>query len=98
MNTTLQTYLFDFIYDQQDLYEFYDSQIKDEKNNQTFLKTGKVVKVKNIDLPFADSLENLGDIFREFASQEDREALFQSRWYLPNDKGLKHCFIQESDE
>lgn len=39
INTTLQTYLYDFLYDQQDLYDFYDPQLKSKQSNNSVNKS-----------------------------------------------------------
>ena len=162
LNTPLQTYLYDFLYDQQDLYDYYDSEIKEsnqssiiqrntgnsttKNTNNTNMNTNNMnlnststnnhnlntytnsnttnttnttnninsnynpsntsnsninnlnsntsnysnfpnyktsdIKVKSDSLPFADSLENIGEIIQEFKSPNSKLILNKLRWYL----------------
>lgn len=71
LNTHLQTYLFDFIYNQQDLYDHYH---ETTKNSKIFVKTH--------DLPLSNSLEKLDTILNENSSSTHIDILSKLRWYI----------------
>jgi hypothetical protein len=81
-NTYLQTYLYDFLYEQQDLFDYYDEFLLPEFN-PSFESD---VIVKNSFLPLADSLKNFSKIFKEMNNQENLKKLSFLRWYnlIPN--------------
>lgn len=82
LNTVLQTYLYDFLYDQQDLYEEYDEIIQNKNYKNVNLP------VRKMDLPFANSLQNLTTVLRECGQDRHYETLSKLRWYL--------CFGEET--
>lgn len=67
--------MYDFIYDQQDLYEYYDGYFKNGNLDS-------VVEVKNPELPFTFSLENLVTHIKECQSSQNKQLLAQYRWYV----------------
>lgn len=76
LNTILQTYLYDFLYDQQDLYEYYDEFFYNKKYQKSS------ILVKNQELPLASSLENFPEVFRELCADQDKVTLGKLRWYI----------------
>ncbi len=88
INSTLQIHMFEFIYDQQELYEYYD-EFLDEDQGVLINPTPK-----NMELPFTSLLTEFKAVKREFRNKKDENDLAQFRWYdysnilLNNDKYL----------
>jgi len=67
--------MMDFIYDQQDIFSYYDD-IFDTR------KFGQNIPVRKNDLPLANLLENSYDqIANEFIEESDKNSLLNIRWY-----------------
>lgn len=65
----------DFIYDQQDIFSYYDEIFESRKFGQN-------IPVRKSELPFANLLENNYDsLISEFLNQEDKNILLKIRWY-----------------
>jgi hypothetical protein len=78
LNSSFQTYLFDVLNDQDDLYEFYNYDLFDNSNNNL---NNSSVLVRNDNLPLTDSLENIHYVLKEFKSDSDKQNLAKLRWY-----------------
>ena len=104
MNSLLQTHMYDFIYDQQDLYEYYDQFLNtnNKKNKNTkklslSLKSNSTTVIpKNEDFPFSSLLVNFELVIGEFFEEQDIKAFAEYRWYnsantniLTNEKMFK---------
>lgn len=76
-NSPMQTYLFDFLYEQQELYDYYNDNfmMSSENNFQIYSR--------NSELPFSHSLENFQIIINEFKSESEKILFANLRWYLP---------------
>jgi hypothetical protein len=80
LNTNHQINMYDFIYNQQDIYDYYDEIFEDKKNN--FLT---YIKIRRLDLPLVDVLQNFDDILNnEFIDEKDMYCLANIRWYSNN--------------
>jgi hypothetical protein len=67
--------MYDFIYDQQDIYDYYDD---------IFAKS-MYIEVRREDLPLADTLREFYDILNnEFTDEKDMYMLANIRWYENN--------------
>lgn len=77
LNTLHQQHMYDFIYDQQDIYDYYD-EIFEQKNKTLSCS----VNVRQPHLPLASTLENIDDIISEFYDEKDMLALANIRWYI----------------
>ncbi len=71
--------MYDFIYDQQDVYDYY-TDIFEERENSKSLNPGKI-EVRQPALPFAAALERFDDVLNEFIDEKNRIALGNLRWY-----------------
>jgi hypothetical protein len=69
--------MYDFLYDQQDLFDHYDEAF--ENKNKSF---GALLNVRKPELPFANALENFDDIMAEFFEEKDMLSLANLRWYI----------------
>jgi hypothetical protein len=67
--------MYDFIYDQQDIYDYYDEEF--ERKESCF---PSAVTVRRLDLPFAAALESFDDVLLQF-DEKDMYALANIRWY-----------------
>ncbi len=66
----------DFIYDQQDLYDFYDDAFYEKDNNPLY-----TITLRNPDLPFASLLLDIDMLTNELSRQDDKNCLAKMRWY-----------------
>jgi hypothetical protein len=76
LNTVLQTHLYDFLYDQQDLYDEYSEMIMNKNYKES------LINVRRKDLPFANCLENFVSVLKEFQNDGEAGRLAKLRWYL----------------
>lgn len=83
LNSTLQIYLLDNIFDSQDLYDYYD---------EYFIKDNDL-PVRNTDLPFSGLIENYSVIYKDFTPLNEK-ILSNLRWY--NYEEILH--INESND
>jgi hypothetical protein len=80
--------MYDFIYDQQDIYDYYDD----------IFESGRCIfiEVRRQDLPLADTLRDFYDILNnEFTDEKDMYMLANIRWYENSfnlDMGEKKIF------
>ena len=86
-NTNLQRFLFDFIYDSQDLFDYYEEYFGDfeNSNNSNLSENSDVftdLNIKTESLPFEDLLKNFPNLINEFASLEAQEGLYNYRHYI----------------
>ena len=76
INTVLQNNLFDFLYNEQELYDYYDN-LRD--NNKKFLP-------KSNNLPFKYFLENYDNLYLDIENNKSKmNSLKKIRWYLITD-------------
>ena len=80
LNSTLQVHLYDFLYDQQDLYDFYEEVFIDKEEDPHY-----VINPRNPDLPFASALIEIESITKEFNKIDERCSLAKMRWYSYNE-------------
>jgi hypothetical protein len=67
--------MYDFIYDQQEIYDYYDEEFENRQNS--FYSS---VRVRRPDLPLAAAIEQFDDILLQF-DEKDGYALANIRWY-----------------
>jgi hypothetical protein len=67
--------MYDFIYEQQDIYDHYDEEF--ENRQSSFYSS---VRVRRPDLPLASALEQFDDILLQF-DEKDMYSLANMRWY-----------------
>ncbi len=77
LNTTHQKYMYDFVYDQQDIYDYYD-EVFEEKNKSMFYE----IKVRQEYQPFSQALVNFDSILSEFSEENEGRNLANLRWYI----------------
>lgn len=82
LNTIHQKYMYDFLYDQQDIYDHYNEIFEDRKNNNLINNTQ--INVRRPMLPLSFALENFDDILVEFTDEKDMQSLANIRWYIFN--------------
>lgn len=75
INTAHQKYMYDLLYEQQSLYDYYDSVF------QSYYNGGSCMNVRREDLPFAYNLLNFEQLMTQFVSNEDRIQFANLRWY-----------------
>ena len=80
INSILQTYLYDFVYDQQDLYDYYDQYFKDFSDHILDLNNSNL-EIKNQGIPFASFLQNFEEQLYIFENEEFKLSLAKLRWY-----------------
>jgi len=80
LNSTLQVHLYDFLYDQQDLYDFYDDAFNEKEEDDKY-----VINPRNPDLPFASSLIDIDSFKLEFSPENEKNSLGKMRWYSYNE-------------
>jgi len=80
LNSTLQVHLYDFLYEQQDLYDFYDDVFYEKEDDPFYM-----INPRNPDLPFASALMNIDSLFNEFSKEESVTFLSKMRWYSYNE-------------
>ena len=80
-NTILQRHFYDFIYDSQDLFDYYDEYLGDfdDQNNNTPLEE---LVFKTDDLPFENLLKSFYEIADEFTNSDSVETIYNYRHYL----------------
>lgn len=81
ISTQLQKFLTEFLYEQQDIYTFYDNQLKEGKQVKNLCKLTEKIKIKSNNKVFEFLLENLSQTVSEF-TKEDIDELKKLRWYL----------------
>jgi len=65
----------DFLYDQQDIFSYYDDIFESRK-------LGQNIPVRKSDLPFLNLLENFyDDLSNEFSEEKERCSFLNIRWY-----------------
>ena len=79
LNSTLQIHMYDFLYDQQEVYEYYQ-EVFEEKDNDAFYQ----IMPRNPGLPFAKMLIDFDLILGEFFEEKDMDNLSEYRWYCYN--------------
>jgi hypothetical protein len=91
LNTIHQQNMYDFLYDQQDIYDYYDEIFESGRCIQ--------VEVRRQDLPLADTLRDFYDVLNnEFIDESDMNMLASIRWYENNfnvDMGEKKMMIDD---
>lgn len=75
-NSSLQTYLYDFIYEQQDLYEEYNYKMAE------FTSNNKPIQCRKPDMPFCDFINNFHHIKDSIDTPDKIDVLNQLRWYM----------------
>jgi hypothetical protein len=80
INTILQTYLYDFVYDQQDLYDYYDQFFKDFSDHLLDLNLNNV-DIRTSGIPFSSCLENFEEQLYIFENDIYKSTLGKLRWY-----------------
>lgn len=102
LNSTHQSHNYEFLYDQQDLYDYYNN-IFQEKEESTIEKNPFSISpqhnsaIRREDLPFAGLLQNFMDlllIFNKSDGLENKLNLGKLRWYSCEDKFI---FREESE-
>lgn len=68
--------MYDFLYDQQDIYDYYDEIFQEKEQNFDL-----PVNVRQYDKPFALLLENFDNLVMEFTEDKDIETLKNYRWF-----------------
>jgi len=76
LNTIHQTYMYDFLYDQQDIYDYYEEIF--EERSDSFEST---IMTRQPYQAFSLALENLDEIFQQFSEENDIYNLASIRWY-----------------
>jgi hypothetical protein len=76
LNTLHQQFMYDFIYDQQDIYDYYDEAFQSKSES-----ISGSVSVRQPELPLASALENIDDLLFQFSSDNDCQELANFRWY-----------------
>jgi hypothetical protein len=80
INTSFQLHLMDFLYDQQDLYDYYENEINNKNYQMGMLSNS--ISVKNRENPLACYLERIMDNIDEFSLDNDLTDCLQNlRWY-----------------
>jgi hypothetical protein len=91
LNTTHQQNMYDFIYDQQDIYDYYDD----------IFDAGRImsIKVRKEELPLAETLKEFYYVLNnEFTDEKDMYMLANIRWYensINMDMGDKKMFDED---
>jgi hypothetical protein len=71
--------MFDFLYDQQDIYDYYNG-IFEEKQNSI----DGIINVRQPMQLFSMTLENFDMLLPEFSEEKDMQTLANLRWYIYN--------------
>jgi hypothetical protein len=74
--------MYDFLYDQQDIYDYYNEIFEERKNSNLINKPQ--INVMQPMLPLSFALENFDDILYEFTEEKDMQSLANIRWYIFN--------------
>lgn len=74
-NSPLQTFLYDFLYEQQDLYDEYDCKMED-------YKTQKTIQCRKAELPFCELVCKFNSLVQSIDTTEKKEALKRLRWFM----------------
>lgn len=82
-NSPLQIFLYDFLYEQQDLYENYDNKLKNPLN---VFHSG--ISCNRDDIPFAYLVNDFNIIKTTIKTEEDKKKLQYMRWYYCIDKPI----------
>jgi hypothetical protein len=80
LNSVHQTFLYDLIYDQQDLSDFFDNiSICLQENEETEVP----LRSKSESLPFSHSLQNISMFLTDYNSKKSiyKDILLSIRWY-----------------
>lgn len=76
INTNFQTILFEFLYEQQELYDYYDELFEQQK-----------YLAKNSDIPFSSFVTNYQNLFSDIKNDKKKmKRLKKLRWYLTFDE------------
>ena len=78
LNTIHQQHMYEFIYDQQEIYDYYDEIFEERESS---FPPG-VINVRKPEKPFAYAVENFDDILAEFYDEKDMQYLANFRWYI----------------
>jgi len=76
--------MYDFLYDQQDVYDYY-TEIFEVRNNSLYKSS---IPVRQDCLPFSSALENFDEIFFHFSTENEINLLANIRWYSSSDGGI----------
>lgn len=68
--------MYDFLYDQQDIYEYYDD-IFEQRNNSF----DPSITVRQPQQRFSYALENFDEVLSQFSCENDSQNLAKIRWY-----------------
>jgi hypothetical protein len=74
--------MYDFLYDQQDVYDFYYGVFEERQNNYMMVSTS--LTIRRPELPFSYLLESFDDILIQFNNDEEMNELLNLRWYIFN--------------
>lgn len=85
INTILQTYLYDFVYDQQDLYDYYDQYFKDFSDHILDINNTSV-EIRTPNIPFSYCLQNFEEQLYFFENETYKLTLAKLRWYHYDDE------------
>lgn len=80
INTILQTFLYDFVYDQQDLYDYYDPYLKDYADHMLDINHENL-EVRTPGIPFSHCLTNFEEQLYIFENEMHKLTLAKLRWY-----------------
>ena len=78
LNTSHQQFMYDFVYDSQDIYDYYDP-IFEEKNNSLGNVT---INIREPHKPFASALQMIDYILMDFTEEKDMQNFANLRWYI----------------
>jgi hypothetical protein len=90
INSIHQKHNYEFLFDEQDLYDFYDMQFKNLNSISLNSKNSHDFQVKREDLPFSKCLQKFSEIFMFYHKFDDipnKLKLAKFRWYC-NDKNF----------
>jgi hypothetical protein len=76
--------MYDFLYDQQDVHDYY-TEIFEERNNSLY---SGAIQVRQDCLPFSSALENFDEIMSHFSTENDINILANIRWYSGSNVGI----------
>jgi hypothetical protein len=75
--------MYDFIYDQQDIYDFYNEIFDDRNSNSSHsMICSQGINVRQPHLPFCFALESFDDILFQFNDERSMKKLANFRWYI----------------
>jgi len=85
LNTILQTNLYDYVYDQQDLYDYYDPYLKDF-SDRLFDPNCNNFELKTPGVYFESCLLNFEEQLNTFDNSSSKLSLAKLRWYHLEDE------------